>query len=287
MAHIITSNKVLADTTNALYITDKGFATKNVKDYNAEMLANGFDIPQLHFDALNTFENSIKPITAKIVEIYPFMGTTIDNQLTKLKHKNTIKGVAINGIDATFVDAGKGLKWDTYLSGGAKAIDTGLKDADLASGFGFVVYGDFPAYADYRGLFGKGADLVLTDTDFFFLNAQNELANSNNATAFAATGSVAGSGILGNQITVSGGNIINRKLYKNSNVLLDEMVSIVHNTDANNYAIASLYSGVVSNYGFYGKIRFGAVTNGNLTNSEYLLLVDAINTLMTSLGKSF
>lgn len=287
MAHILRSNKALLNAENALYITDKGMAKKSLTDFYNSLSADGYILNQSQFDALKFFENEIEPYQSKILEIYPFLGSTVEAQMTKLKFKNTSKCVPINGLNDTMVDNAKGLNWASYLIP-AKGINTGLKDADFPTGFGFILYGQYPSYTEARGLFGKGNSILASD--LMYISAGNEIATSNNGSAKAVVGSsVVGSGVLASQYIVSGGVITHRKLYKGDNVVFNEADYLPLTNSTMEYGIAMRGNTSATNVGepFFGKIRFGMVTNGNLLDTEYKSVVASITTLMSALEKSF
>ena len=153
MTYILKSNKIVEDNNGRFpYLTPYGETNKYVSNYYENMLLVGYEITKAEFDILNEYTSGLISSGAinAIVELYPFMGNSVDAMLTKLVFVDNPRLGKIASFGAANIDS-KGIKFDTYKTSRADALKTNILLSSIFGGNGFGV----SAYVKYNNTDGK------------------------------------------------------------------------------------------------------------------------------------
>lgn len=307
MAYILKSNVIVEDNDGKFpYLTPFGETNKYASSYFNEMAEKGYNLTLSDFNAIHDFTQGLidNGVMDSIIELYPFMGSTINQSLVKLKHKS-VKSAFIRNNTGNVLFDGKGLSFPNYLTSGVMGIGTGLKISEVYEGSGFgisayIKYDNSDARTEMRNIFsaastvvggnGSGSDAIITSRRPSGA-VTNKLLVSSPSFPNIPTAQDTASGI----VTLTNRWNESKQIYErtsrwNGSVLGTSASNVqlsppTFDTDFN-IGSAHVLADNSSYYSFHGKIRFIAVLNGSVDASIASQIEQAISTFITATGKN-
>lgn len=307
MAYILKSNIAVNDPDNRFeYYSDYGKTSKEVSRFLSNMSATGYVVAKPEFDALSAFVNNLKSadIWDKVYEVYPIMGKDTAGALVKLKaYEGGEIMTVMNGFDDSMLEIvnGKviGKKATTPANtGNAPMVNTGLSIGKIFPNAGFHFYfgeADTTGASYWQPVIGAilGTSAATNTAQLAINQATGRLSGtlgsySNREIAFDNTMGLRGFNAVENVAGVS----VKYKDYINgvATEFTSGALADVGESPATKLALFGRNAPHTTNTagsstGYSGKVRFGCVTSGYLSDSQMVMLYAEITTLLTALGK--
>lgn len=306
MAYILKSNIAVNDPNNRFeYYSYYGKTSKEVSRFLSNMDATGYMVTKPEFDALNAFVNNLKSadIWDKVYEVYPIMGKNTAGALVKLKaYEGGEIMTAMNGFNDSMLEIvngkvlGKKVTAAT-LAGNQPMVDTGLSIGKIFPNAGFHFY--FGEAASFAGSYWQPVVGALLTSEASGITAQMAVNMSTNEDD-RSLGTSKLVAAVNNNMELRGFNAIERvagvsvqvKRYDGATktAFSAGVLASVGNSIATKIAIFGrnaphTTNGAGTSTGYSGKVRFGCVTSGYLSDSQMTTLYAEITTLLTALGK--
>lgn len=303
MTYILKSNKIVEDNDGRFpYVTPYGETNKYVSNYYTNMLLAGYEISQAEFDILNEYTNGLISSGAinAIVELYPFMGNSVDAMLTKLVFVDNPRLGKIASFGAANIDS-KGIKFDVFKTSNAEALKTNILLSSIFGGNGFgvsayVKYNNTEGGADARTIVGV-ADSILGAN----LSGQNAVSLSRMPNGRVNNKFLASAPIYNISAETDPGILTIFNKWNTSKIMTErgarfKGVSLSSSTsavqlsnpvyDTDFYVGAShVSSDDLAYYGFHGHIRSLALLNGNHDTTVLQKIEELTEVFINQTGK--
>lgn len=306
MAYILKSNIAVNDPDNRFeYYSDYGKTSKEISRFLSNMSATGYVVAKPEFNALNAFVNNLKAsdIWDKVYEVYPIMGKDTAGTLVKLKaYEGGEVMTVMNGFDDSMLEIvnGKviGKKATTPSNAGnAPMVNTGLSIGKIFPNAGFHFYfGEAGTSGSSYWQPVIGAILGTTAATNTAQLAINQVTGRQSGSLGSTTREVTLDNTIGlrgfNAVENVAGVSVKYKDYING-VATEFTSGLTANVGESPATKLALFgrnaphttNGAGSSTGYSGKVRFGCVTSGYLSDSQMVTLYAEITTLITALGK--
>lgn len=306
MAYILKSNTAVNDPDNRFeYYSDYGKTSKEVSRFLSNMSATGYVVTKPEFNALNAFVNNLKTadIWDKVFEVYPIMGKDTAGTLVKLKaYEGGEIMTVMNGFDDSMLEIvngkviGKKVTAAT-VAGNKPMVDTGLSIGKIFPNAGFHGYfGEAASIAAsyWQPVWGAilGGESLRTAQFAVNLTENQQDTTLGSSTPYRSP-LINTMGLRGfNAVENTAGQSVKYKTYENgvASVFSSGVYASTGESPATKLALFGrnaphTTSGTGSSTGYSGKVRFGCVTSGYLSDSQMVTLYAEITTLLTALGK--
>lgn len=308
MAYILKSNTAVNDPNNRFeYYSEYGKTSKEISRFLINMRATGYEVTKPEFDALSAFVNNLKSadIWDKVYEVYPIMGKDTAGTLVKLKaYEGGEIMTVMNGFDDSMLEIvnGKviGKKVTAATSqGNQPMVNTGLSIGKIFPNAGFHGYfgGAAAVAAGYwqpvwGAILGKASTTALAQ--FAVNSSENVQGIALGSTILHRKPLIDTMGLRGfNAVENVAGVSVKYKTYENgvasefgSGTLADVGESPATKLALFGRNAPHTTNGAGTSTGYSGKVRFGCVTSGYLSDSQMTTLYAEITTLLTALGKT-
>lgn len=306
MAYILKSNVTVNDPDNRFeYYSDYGKTSKEISRFLSNMSATGYVVTKPEFTALNNFVENLKEasIWDKVYEVYPLMGKDTAGTLVKLKaYEGGEVMTVMNGFDDSMLEIvnGKVLgKKVTAASsaGNAPMVNTGLSIGKIFPNAGFHFYfGEaLPLSASYwQPVVGA---LLTSNAGGIAAQIAVNMSINEGDRALGSTKIVAP---IDNSMALRGFNAIERVAGVSNQVKRYDGTTKTDFSQGSNASVGAsgdtklaifgrnapyTTNGAGTSTAYSGKVRFGCITSGYLSDSQMTTLYAEITTLLSSLGK--
>lgn len=303
MAYILKSNTAVNDPDNRFeYYSDYGKTSKEVSRFLSNMSATGYEVTEPEFNALDAFVDNLKTadIWDKVYEVYPIMGKDTAGALVKLKaYEGGEIMTVMNGFDNSMLEIvnGKviGKKATTPTNAGnAPMVNTGLSIGKIFPNAGFHGYfgeAGTTGSSYWQAVWGALLGTTTRAAQFavnLFENKQDTTLSSIHPLPLINTMGLRGFNSVENEVGVS----VKYKTYENgvASAFTTGRLADVGESPATKLALFGrnapyTTNGAGTSTGYSGKVRFGCITSGYLSDSQMVTLYAEITTLLTALGK--
>lgn len=303
MAFVLRSNITVSDPNGKYpYYTRFGPSPGDVSRFMIALEAAGYDLTESEFFALKAFVEGLEDdgIYSRIHEIYPLMGNSIETAAIKLRGMiSPGPMIPINGLSDDHLEIVDGRVVGKAASApslnGTRRFGTGVTVGSLMPACGFHILAGGGSGGGRQPMlgtlvradslaFGAGVDVVDGTRLDGYYRSETKIGLAGGWTGAMALYSV----VCEPNVTPG---LSTRPTYYRDGVRIGEnsfsLISGAADAELAFFGRNSYggQSGAGSDSGFSGKIRFGAITKGDLGSNAVSQLNDRVRTLAIALGK--